>query len=82
MSQYDIAQAAEIDREAFPTQWPPPNYRHELEFPLAHYLVAVLDGDWSLSSRDQGQTSAYVFDSTLGQRVLHPRGWGGISKLS
>lgn len=36
----DIAQVAEIDHEAFPTMWPPPNYRHELQNRLAHYLVA------------------------------------------
>jgi len=41
MRKEDLSQVAEIDREAFPTQWPPPNYRHELELPLAHYLVAL-----------------------------------------
>ena len=40
MRQEDIAQVAEIDREAFPTMWPPANYRHELENRLAHYIVA------------------------------------------
>ena len=40
MCQEDIAQANEIDREAFPTQWPPANYRHELQNRLAHYIVA------------------------------------------
>jgi ribosomal-protein-alanine N-acetyltransferase len=43
MHQGDITQAAEIDREAFPTQWPPSNYRHELKNPLAHYIVAYDD---------------------------------------
>ncbi|MFC1914321.1 ribosomal protein S18-alanine N-acetyltransferase [Chloroflexota bacterium] len=41
MRKEDLSQVAEIDREAFPTQWPPPNYRHELELALAHYLVAL-----------------------------------------
>ena len=36
----DIAQATEIDREAFPTQWPSANYQHELQNRLAHYIVA------------------------------------------
>ena len=36
----DIAQVTEIDREAFPTQWPPANYQHELDNRLAHYIVA------------------------------------------
>jgi len=43
MQREDIPQVADIDREAFPTQWPPPNYRHELELQLAHYLVAIDD---------------------------------------
>jgi len=40
MRREDLAQIAEIDREAFPTQWPPANYRRELENRLAHYIVA------------------------------------------
>ncbi|GAF70306.1 unnamed protein product [marine sediment metagenome] len=40
MCQEDVDQVTEIDREAFSTQWPPPNYRHELRNRLAHYIVA------------------------------------------
>ena len=40
MRKEDIAQVTEIDREAFPTQWPPANYQHELQNRLAHYIVA------------------------------------------
>ncbi|MFH1647090.1 MAG: ribosomal protein S18-alanine N-acetyltransferase [Chloroflexota bacterium] len=36
----DLTQITEIDREAFPTQWPPANYRQELQNQLAHYIVA------------------------------------------
>ncbi len=37
----DVPQANEIDRECFPTQWPPPSYKRELLFgSLSHYLVA------------------------------------------
>jgi len=36
----DIAQVTEIDREVFPTLWPPANYQHELQNRLAHYIVA------------------------------------------
>ncbi len=43
MRKEDIAQVTEIDREAFPTQWPTPNYHDELRNPLAHYIV-VCDG--------------------------------------
>ena len=40
MRKEDIAQADEIDHEAFPTQWPPVNYERELQNWLAHYIVA------------------------------------------
>jgi len=39
MHREDIVQVVEIDREAFPTEWPPPNFRYELENRLAHYIV-------------------------------------------
>ncbi|MFC1949435.1 ribosomal protein S18-alanine N-acetyltransferase [Chloroflexota bacterium] len=40
----DILQVAEIDREAFPTQLPPPNFKNELKSKLSHYMVAC-DGE-------------------------------------
>ena len=40
MAKEDIRQVADIDREAFSTQWPTPSYKHELENRLAHYIVA------------------------------------------
>ncbi len=40
MRREDIAQVSEIDREAFPTEWSPPNFGRELENRLAHYIVA------------------------------------------
>jgi len=40
MSQEDVPQVTEIDREAFPTLWPPANYQRELKNGLAHYIVA------------------------------------------
>ena len=39
MRQEDTAQVTEIDREAFPSQWPPPSYQQELKNRLAHYIV-------------------------------------------
>ena len=37
----DVPQANEIDRECFPTQWPPPSYKKDLLFSMVtHYLVA------------------------------------------
>jgi ribosomal-protein-alanine N-acetyltransferase len=43
MEKGDLGQVNEIDREAFPSQWPPPNYRQELQNRMAHYLVAIDD---------------------------------------
>lgn len=40
MRREDVAQVAEIDREAFPTIWPSTNYARELQNPLAHCIVA------------------------------------------
>jgi ribosomal-protein-alanine N-acetyltransferase len=44
MVKEDLDQVTEIDREAFPTQWPPANYRQELHNRIAHYIVALDDG--------------------------------------
>jgi ribosomal-protein-alanine N-acetyltransferase len=43
MCKEDLAQVTEIDREAFPTQVPPANYRQELQNQLARYIVACDD---------------------------------------
>ncbi|MFC2035115.1 ribosomal protein S18-alanine N-acetyltransferase [Chloroflexota bacterium] len=40
MRREDVIQVTKIDREAFPSQLPPPNYQRELRNQLAHYLVA------------------------------------------
>ncbi|MFB0558976.1 MAG: ribosomal protein S18-alanine N-acetyltransferase [Dehalococcoidales bacterium] len=40
MRNEDVNQVNEIDHEAFPTEWPPANYRRELQNRLAHYVVA------------------------------------------
>ncbi len=40
MRRKDVDQVIEIDREAFPTEWPTPNFRRELDNRLAHYIVA------------------------------------------
>ena len=40
MRKEDLPQVTEIDHEAFPTLWPPANYRRELDNRLAHYIVA------------------------------------------
>jgi len=40
MTKEDVTQVARIDREAFPTEWPPTNFRRELENHMAYYIVA------------------------------------------
>ena len=40
MRKEDLHQVSEIDREAFPTLWPPANYQRELNNRLAYYIVA------------------------------------------
>jgi len=39
MRRNDIDQVAQIDREAFPTEWPPTNFARELDNRLAYYIV-------------------------------------------
>lgn len=41
MSEEDVSQVNDIDREAFPTMLPAPNYHRELQNHLAHYIVAL-----------------------------------------
>ena len=43
MRKEDVALVTDIDREAFSTQWPPPNYQHELQNRLARHIVACDD---------------------------------------
>ena len=40
MSKEDIKQVTVLDREAFPTMWPPVNFQNEMTNRLAHYIVA------------------------------------------
>ena len=59
MHSCDIPQVAEIDREAFPTQWPPINFKRELNNRLANYMVAIE------TSHDYGTSSyPYIAKST------------------
>ena len=45
MHRGDVIQVIEIDREAFPSFWPPVNYERELKNRLAHYMVACDEGE-------------------------------------
>ncbi|MFC2014345.1 ribosomal protein S18-alanine N-acetyltransferase, partial [Chloroflexota bacterium] len=67
MGREDIAQITEIDREAFPTLWPPANYRNELKNRLAHYVVAC-DGERAVEEPDARAVSE-KYNSGLISRV-------------
>jgi ribosomal-protein-alanine N-acetyltransferase len=56
MQWQDIAQATEIDQEAFPTMIPPTNFRRELRSPLSHYIVACEGGE----AKEEAQGMQYV----------------------
>jgi ribosomal-protein-alanine N-acetyltransferase len=52
MRREDTDQVVEIDKEAFPTQWPPTNYRNELQNRLAHYVVVYKEEE-SIKAKPQ-----------------------------
>lgn len=41
MAQDDVHYVSQIDREAFPTDWPPPSLRKELNSSIIRYIVAL-----------------------------------------
>ena len=51
MAKEDIPQVTAIDREAFPTMWPPVNFRNEMSNKMAHYVVAC-DGQWITTNQE------------------------------
>jgi ribosomal-protein-alanine N-acetyltransferase len=59
MSKIDVPQVSVIDREAFPTMWPPVNFNHELTNRLAHYIVAT-DGQNAFPEPDPRPTVKLV----------------------
>ena len=44
MGEVDLDQVAAMEREAFPTLWPPTRYHRELKNKMAEYSVCVQDG--------------------------------------
>lgn len=44
METQDISQVVDIDREAFPGEWPPTNFQYELKNQIARYVVACENG--------------------------------------
>jgi ribosomal-protein-alanine N-acetyltransferase len=71
MNADDISQVSAIDREAFPTEWPPPSFKRELSSSMVHYLVAI---DESHEAVGNAKTSAAKTKSvweSLVSRVSH-----------
>jgi len=66
MGPEDIAQITAIDREAFPTMWPPPDFRHELKNRLAHYIVAGEEGR-TIEETEVKAISERVFSGLVSQ---------------
>ena len=78
----DIAQSAEIEREAFPTLFPPTSFHRELKNRMASYLVAWIRDQATNNGRPTSQASGVpkrVHPHTLVDRLLqNARGiWGG-----
>ncbi len=42
----DLDQVASMEREAFPTLWPPTSYRRELKNKMAEYAVCIQEGEY------------------------------------
>jgi [ribosomal protein S18]-alanine N-acetyltransferase len=65
MEDRDIPQALEIDREAFPTQWPHPTYsslKQELRNKLAHYIVACKNDEFTRQSPPEFDEAGSFWD--------------------
>ena len=73
MRREDIAQVIEIDREAFPTLWPPANYHHELQNRLAHYIVACDEEKTVEETRKTPEKGLSGLVSRVGQWLNHDR---------
>lgn len=46
MAEDDLDQVSAMERESFPTLWPPTSYRKELKNRTAEYLVCVREGEY------------------------------------
>ena len=66
----DIDQVSKIDREAFPTMWPPVNYKHELDNPLARYIV-VCDAQNEMTEASAEESVSPKGFSRLVAKVRH-----------
>ncbi len=71
MEELDLSQLTEIERDAFPSLFPPTSFRRELRNRLAHYLVAWRRGDGERdvapeNGPEQGPDGRPLFTRLLG----------------
>jgi ribosomal-protein-alanine N-acetyltransferase len=59
MNADDIPQVSEIDREAFPTEWPPPSFKRELSSSMVRYLVAFDESRRKVANTKTPKRSAW-----------------------
>jgi ribosomal-protein-alanine N-acetyltransferase len=78
MGKEDVVQVNKIDREAFPTQWPPPDYRRELQNPLAR-LIVVCDRDRTVVEPEVKATGISGLAARISQLWHRERFFGGKS---
>ena len=60
MTKEDLEQVFALDKEAFPTQWPPTNYRSELQNRLAHYMVVYIPGEKEEDPQEQKPPRGFI----------------------
>ena len=58
MQDIDIAQVTEVDREAFPNQWPPPSFKRDLTSGIVRHLVAFEEGNNQFQQTEVGEQKA------------------------
>jgi ribosomal-protein-alanine N-acetyltransferase len=68
MTRQDLDSVTEIDREAFPTQWPPADYSYEFKNNMAHYVVAC-DPGITVETRTKGSNGQGSFSRWLGKII-------------
>lgn len=73
MLREDVPQVDYIEREAFPTQWPPPSYGRELKSKLSRYIVACKDGSSSGTPSLQETAKERGFSHGIKGLVLRAR---------
>ena len=74
MNQDDVAQVTAIDRDAFPTMWPPMNYQRELDNHLAHYIVIAEEIEQSEEHIDRVEPEGGLTHKVIEWLTPHKQG--------